>query len=592
MLAGAPTPVSAGSQSVPSQTNVGSGESQHDSDLPCTDRITYFFLGRSPESLKRINNTKHIMRTKFRILITSIILVLAFVGCNNEENELDSPGVQTLGVQNVTATNATLHGKLSMPSQTASDFEFGFEISMDSVFNDISTTKIKSKYYDVNLKYSCQLDGLRPDTVYYYRAYVINQMVLYQGETKSFATDKFIGLGVQTLGAQNVTETKAMLFGILNAPNPVAIDFEYGFEISMDSAFPNESTTRFKSEYYDDHNEFSCQLQNLRHDTVYYYRAYMINQMLLYLGDSKSFTTKEGVVETGTIDRETYSVTSKINLGDEVYQTLRMGVCYSSQKETPTVEDQTVYAENFNGSDSYTIILTNVPFSTAVYYRAFVMIDGVTHYGVTKSFESKTSPYPYVDLGLSVMWASCNIGAASPEEYGNYYAWGETETKSDYSWETYKWCNGSDVTLTKYCTSGDYGTVDNKTVLEPEDDVAHVKWGGQWRMPTQAEVYELYTECTWIKAIQNGVFGFLVISNKAGYTDRSIFLPSAGYYSGTSQYELRHGYYLSSTLWIPQIPFCLQFEANDNWEYVDLSYQVMTRRSYGFCVRPVCPSSR
>ena len=86
----------------------------------------------------------------------------------------------------------------------------------------------------------------------------------------------------------------------------------------------------------------------------------------------------------------------------------------------------------------------------------------------------------YVDLGLpsGTMWATCNIGANYPEDYGDYYAWGETETKSNYDWSTYKWCKGSEDTLTKYCTDNDYGTVDNKTVLDPEDDAAHVKWGG------------------------------------------------------------------------------------------------------------------
>ncbi len=87
-----------------------------------------------------------------------------------------------------------------------------------------------------------------------------------------------------------------------------------------------------------------------------------------------------------------------------------------------------------------------------------------------------------VDLGLSVKWAGWNIGATAPEEYGDYYAWGETTTKSNYSWSTYIWCKGNDSTITKYCTNSKYGTVDKRTILEPSDDVAYVKWGGSWRM--------------------------------------------------------------------------------------------------------------
>ena len=94
--------------------------------------------------------------------------------------------------------------------------------------------------------------------------------------------------------------------------------------------------------------------------------------------------------------------------------------------------------------------------------------------------------HDYVDLGLSIKWATCNVGASSPEEYGDYFAWGETEPKSIYDWSTYKYCNGSETTLTKYNYSNIYGTVDNKTTLEMSDDAARANWGGGWRMPTEA----------------------------------------------------------------------------------------------------------
>lgn len=130
-----------------------------------------------------------------------------------------------------------------------------------------------------------------------------------------------------------------------------------------------------------------------------------------------------------------------------------------------------------------------------------------------------------VDLGLSVKWATCNVGASSPEEYGGYYAWGETEEKSNYDWSTYKHCKGTSETRTKYCTNSSYGFVDNKTVLEPEDDVAHVKWGGSWRMPTSEEIDELVNNCSWIWTARNGVKGYVVTSNATG---SSIFLPATG----------------------------------------------------------------
>lgn len=168
----------------------------------------------------------------------------------------------------------------------------------------------------------------------------------------------------------------------------------------------------------------------------------------------------------------------------------------------------------------------------------------------------------YVDLGLSVKWATCNLGATKPEEYGLYYQWGDTQGYSSgkyFGWSdgignvTYKWCNGSENSLTKYNTKSLYGTVDNKTVLDMEDDAARVALGGNWRMPTDAEWTELRNNCTWTW-ISNyngtGVAGMIVASKKSGYTNKSIFLPAAGCRSGDGL--LSHagsgGYYCSSSL--------------------------------------------
>ena len=100
-----------------------------------------------------------------------------------------------------------------------------------------------------------------------------------------------------------------------------------------------------------------------------------------------------------------------------------------------------------------------------------------------KEEEASYAGHEYVDLGLSVKWATCNVGASKPEEYGDYFAWGETQPKSNYDWNTYKWCNGSNDTQTKYNTKSNYGTVDNKTTLDLSDDAACANWGGNWRMP-------------------------------------------------------------------------------------------------------------
>lgn len=135
-----------------------------------------------------------------------------------------------------------------------------------------------------------------------------------------------------------------------------------------------------------------------------------------------------------------------------------------------------------------------------------------------------------VDLGLpsGTLWADRNVGADSPEDYGDYFAWGETEPKSTYDWSTYKWCNGSFDTQTKYCANSLYGTVDNKYTLDIEDDAAYVNMGAEWRMPTDEEFRELKNKCVWTWTRKNSVKGYKVTGPNAN----SIFLPAAGHRDG------------------------------------------------------------
>ena len=190
----------------------------------------------------------------------------------------------------------------------------------------------------------------------------------------------------------------------------------------------------------------------------------------------------------------------------------------------------------------------------------------------------------YVDLGLpsGTLWATCNLGASSPEEYGDYFAWGETEPKTTYDWSTYKYCNGSPETMTKYCTKSSYGTVDDKTVLEPSDDAATANWGSEWQMPSEEQCYELYnssyTTTTWTTL--NGKYGRKITSKSNG---NSIFLPAAGYRYDTSLYNAgSDGVYWSRSLFTSHSSYAcsLYFYSND----IDTYYY---DRSFGRSVRPV-----
>ena len=189
--------------------------------------------------------------------------------------------------------------------------------------------------------------------------------------------------------------------------------------------------------------------------------------------------------------------------------------------------------------------------------------------------------HQYVDLGLSVKWATFNLGASAPEDYGDYFAWGEVEPKDIYSWATYKLCNGTSSSLTKYCSDSNYGKADYKTTLETEDDAAYVNWGGDWRMPTETEWTELRQKCTWQKTTINGVTGYRVTAKNGN----SIFLPRAGLRMNKVEYATDSvGYYASST----HIP---NFKKED-YAYYMLMYNNAIERSnavryYGLTIRPV-----
>lgn len=155
--------------------------------------------------------------------------------------------------------------------------------------------------------------------------------------------------------------------------------------------------------------------------------------------------------------------------------------------------------------------------------------------------------HEWVDLGLpsGLKWATCNVGASSPIEPGDYFAWGETSPKSEYKWRTYRFrIRGNDtdnVRLSKYNTDAKRGNVDNKTRLDLSDDAAHVNWGGSWRMPTHEEIVELLLHCTWNWTSQEGKDGYLV----KGKNGNSIFLPVTGSKSSLNIPDF--GYFWSSS---------------------------------------------
>lgn len=188
--------------------------------------------------------------------------------------------------------------------------------------------------------------------------------------------------------------------------------------------------------------------------------------------------------------------------------------------------------------------------------------------------------YEFVDLGLSVKWATCNIGANNPEEYGKYFAWAEISSKEKYEWETYKW--GTFYNLTKYSIDSSVGTVDDKTRLENSDDAAYVNCGKNWRTPSKEEYNELLDKCVWMWSKLNNVQGYMVTSKING---NSIFLPAAGHKVGSLLTEALYGAdYMTSDL-SPDSRFACSLH------FIERGYLIFDEfhRMRGQVVRPVLP---
>ena len=192
-----------------------------------------------------------------------------------------------------------------------------------------------------------------------------------------------------------------------------------------------------------------------------------------------------------------------------------------------------------------------------------------------------------IDLGLpsGTLWASCNLGASAPEGIGDRYAWGETQSKSYYDWDNYKWCNGTYNSLTKYCSKSYYGTVDNKLKLDDEDDVAIVLLGKGWHMPDNVQMQELIDNCSWSSESLNGVAGYRV----TGPNSNSIFIPENGQFDESGIMWSSHVFLWTSETDGSYYAYrCEYYTGAVSDRYVVAS---ANHRHDGLCVRPVIGNS-
>ena len=485
---------------------------------------------------------------------------------------INLPTVSTVTITNISYTSATIGGNVSNDGG-ANVTERGIVFST-SKEPTISNIKVKNGSGTGNFR--CDLSNLQDGVTYYVRAYATNLKGTAYGEEKSFTTKTITLPTVSTSAANDISYTSAIVGGNISNDGGANV-IERGVVYST-SKEPTTSNNKVKNG--SGTGIFSCNLSNLQDGVTYYVRAYAMNKKGVAYGEEKSFTTKTIYLPTiSTSAVSDISCTSAIVGGnvsnDGGANVTERGVVYSTSKE-PTTSNNKV--KNGSGIGIFSCNLSNLQDGVTYYVRAYAINLKGTTYGEQLSFSTPKleNGHDYVDLGLSVKWATCNVGATKPEQSGSYFAWGETESRSYFDTDIYKWGWG-------YITK--YNDEDDLTELELSDDAAHVKWGGNWRMPTRAEFDELLTNCVWSLPFQNDVEWCKVTSKING---NSIILPYSGYWSGNNIERRTCCCYWSSSLhpkgfgdnrsaWHLCVGFSISFD------------MISIARYYGMPIRPVCP---
>ena len=474
----------------------------------------------------------------------------------------------TIEANHISAISVVLAGKANLSSTVASDLKVGFQYSKSAGILPSNSTTIEATDADASCNYTVAITGLDPETKYYFRSFARQNGQDTYGETKEFSTKDVTSL-LETKDASAVEATKATMNAKLDLADVQYKSLAYGFLWGTSESALN---TDYKCAEISD-NAISVPLTSLSHKTQYWYKAYIKLDSQTFYGEVKTFTTDVVPVESVSLDKTEYTFNT---IGNTLTLTATVLPADATDKSVRwSSSSDAVATVDASGK------VTAVSKGTAT-IKAEAK-DGSGKYASCSVTVNTPCPSGAVDLGLSVYWGTTNIGASKPEDYGDYYAWGETEPKESYSWSTYKYGTSSSGPFFKYNTSDSYGTVDNKTVLEPEDDVASVKLGGEWRMPTDAEWTELRTKCTWTWTTNyngTGVKGQIVTATNGN----SIFLPAAGYRRDTKLYDAgSYGYYWSSSLNTdkPSIAWYVNFNSG-TVRRRDYGY-----RSYGQSVRPV-----
>ena len=282
---------------------------------------------------------------------------------------------------------------------------------------------------------------------------------------------------------------------------------------------------------------------------------------------------------------------------------LNHGICWNTSGN-PTISDN-YEVEGHRGVPSYNVVINGLEEGKTYHIRAYATNNVGTSYGEEVMYihgnnnilaDGQQNGHDYVDLGLpsGTKWATMNIGASAPEDYGNYYAWGETETKEDYSWNTYKYFFDNNGNYVPYddkwrVESGELKDI-GSNIAGTQYDVAHMKWGDSWKIPTSAQMDELQNReyCEWIWTFMNGVKGYIITSKLNG---KRIFLPACGvFYSNMQQHMNTDGHYWLSTSETTNTFYADYLIISSNsyeTRHKSEHFQDYNSRNHGRAIRPV-----
>ena len=395
--------------------------------------------------------------------------------------------------------------------------------------------------------FSISMTDLNISTAYYVRAYAVTPNGTVYGGQKTFTTRD----GIPTLTTAEVTDITA-----ITAACGGNITDNGGLNVTARGVCWNTTPNPTISDSHTDNGSgigsFSSNITGLELGTTYYVRAYATTAVGTAYGVEKTFTTRDGVAVVSTAELINIGLATATSGGtvtdDGGLEVIARGVCWNTISNPTIANSHTI---DGTGIGDFSSTLTSLMPNTTYYVRAYATNSHVTVYGSELSFITGNPAYVDLNLPSGTLWATCNVGADTPEGYGDYFAWAETQPKDYYYWNTYQYSNGGydygEEEFYPYLTKYYFYNVNyDLTTLLPEDDAAAANWGADWRMPKKDEWQELLDNTTVTWTTQNGVNGRLFTASNGN----SLFLPAAGSRSYSSlNYAGSSGRYWSSSLY-------------------------------------------